>query len=380
MNPIYNLHIYPTPFRFETRILKETKSLLCRNLVNEVFIASTSELGLSRNEQIDDKRSVKRFELFFGRFKRNFIFDAFKYFEFMLRVFLFYRRLNLKYVNCHSLFVLPIGVMLKMLGSAQYLIYDTHELETERVGLTGIRQRIAKLMERMLIRYVDKVIVVCEPIAQWYKNEYKFSDVYVLRNLPYHVDTPDSKPIFFREKFCIPANAIIFIYQGILAPERGIDCLIDVFSGAGDDKHIVFMGYGKSESRIHDAAKNFKNIHFQPAVSHNQIIECTASADIGVHFIDRYQGLSYRHSLPNKYCEYMMAGIPILVSNYYEYMESLLVEHGTGWSVAGDKQSLLNFVNDLTFSEVKAKAPYVRSYSNSLGWEYEEHMLDKVYS
>jgi hypothetical protein len=41
-----------------------------------------------------------------------------------------------------------------------------------------------------------------------------------------------------------PADALLFIYQDVLSPGRGIEVMLEAFSTIGDTSHLVFMGYG----------------------------------------------------------------------------------------------------------------------------------------
>ncbi len=375
-----NLHIYPSPFRHETRILKETKSLIDNHLVDEIIIASTWDYGLLDVEQIDQVRSIKRFKLISNYFKNGLFFKIIQYLEFIIKVFWHFRSVKLDYINCHSLLVLPIGVLLKKYGKCYILIYDAHELETERVGLTGIPQKGTKWLERTLIGYVDKMIVVCEPIAEWYKKEYDLKEVFVIKNMPYRVELSRSKPSLLKEKFNIPPEHILFIYQGLLMKGRGIETLIEVFANVPKNKHIVFMGYGTSENIVKQMASTNENIHFQPAVNPSEIIKYTSSADIGIFFISGQVCLSYQYSLPNKFGEYLLSGIPVLVSSSLTYLSNIITEEKCGWTINADNgDSLLSFITYIDKDAIDKVTENVNEYSKKIGWEFEEKIFLDIY-
>ena len=86
-----NLHITLTPFRNETRILKETSSLIRSGLVQHVYIAALHEDGLKEQEEIDNSRSVWRVCLKSRRWSRGIIVQLVKYIEFSARVILYAR-------------------------------------------------------------------------------------------------------------------------------------------------------------------------------------------------------------------------------------------------------------------------------------------------
>lgn len=376
-----NLHIYPSTFRFESRILKETKSLIDLNLIDQIIIASTWEKDLPFGEEIDSNRSLKRFKLFFSSLKKNPLIGIFKYFEFILRVFGYYRSQDIAYVNCHSLLVLPIGVLLKKFGKTQILIYDTHELETERVGLKGTAQKTTKWLEKNLIGYVDETIVVCEPIADWYRKTYGLDNIHVIQNMPYRYVAPLIQSNKLKEKYNIPKDNILFIYQGILEEFRGVNTLIDVFVSTPPDKHIVFMGYGTSERFIKEMANKYPNIHFQSALPPMEVIDYTSSADIGVFFIEGDLCLSYQYSLPNKFGEYILAGLPVLVSSSLSYLTEIVNDKKCGWSLNSyDDIALSNFVSSINKDSIELIKTNVSRYANTIGWELEEQKLSHIYT
>lgn len=375
---ITNLHIYPSPFMFETRIMKETNSLIKLKLVDEIIIASLWKNGLKEKETIDAKRKVNRFKLFARHFGRHA--KVFNYIEFLIRIFFIYRHKKLEYVNCHSLLVLPIGVLLKKFGRTKVLIYDPHELETERVGLQGKGQQLTKWLEKKLIRFADKTIVVCDPIADWYRKEYALEHVYVIKNMPNRYTLSGNKSTRLKEKFNIPPSHVLYIYQGVLTKERGVDTLLQVFGSAPKDKHIVFMGYGESESVIKEVAETAGNIHFQAAVRPAEIIDYTSSADIGIFFISGQVCLSYQYCLPNKFGEYLIAGLPILVSSSLSYLTGLLLDEKCGWSLdANSITELTDFVARTDMAQVSEKQKNVGRYTGSLGWEFEETGYAEIY-
>src|SRR5690606_6321984 len=124
---------------------------------------------------------LNRFELLTRKLSKLFFVQVVKYIEFCVRVLFFYKNKGVGVVNVHSMGALPLGVLFKILYKTK-LVYDAHELETEREGLRGLRKSISKLLERMLIRYVDLTFVVSESIADWYAEKYKMVRPVVVLN------------------------------------------------------------------------------------------------------------------------------------------------------------------------------------------------------
>ncbi|MBD2135671.1 glycosyl transferase family 1, partial [Sphaerospermopsis sp. FACHB-1094] len=163
-----NLHITLTPFRNESRLLKETSSLLKAEELKKILIVALYEDKLQEFETIDARRSVWRVKLKSRSWSKSLWVQILKYLEFGWRVSRFATANQVNIVNVHSLGLLPLGVWLKLKLGAK-LIYDAHELETETAGAKSIRKALSQLTEKLLIPYVDLTIVVGNKIKEFYQ-------------------------------------------------------------------------------------------------------------------------------------------------------------------------------------------------------------------
>lgn len=372
-----NLHICLNEFTNASRVLKQANSLVHSGVAGSIGIAALYVEGLKKKQEYAPNIICTRFELTSRGWGKGFLSQIFKYFEFCWRVYRFYKREHIKMVNIHTLGLLPFGVFLKWAFEAK-LVYDTHELETERNGLRGIKKRVAKFVEKRLIKYVDITFVVSENIADWYAEEYQINRPIVVLNTPRYRDLTSTN--HFREKLSISNQQVILLYQGALTNGRGIDILLEAFKGrTNNDLVIVFMGYGGLENKIKQAALENKNIYFFPAVHPDVVLEYTSSADLGVSFIENVC-LSYYYCMPNKLFEYAMAGLPILVSNMKD-MSELVIKNNMGevaydYSVQGINDSLERFLQgDLSLMKQNA---YRTAKDNS--WEIQEVKMLSAYS
>lgn len=371
-----NLHIYPSPFRFETRILKETKSIVELKLAGKIIIASGWEPGLAKQETLDGRREVHRFKLITGGLPSNALFSLLKYIELIFRIVVRYSSMRVDVVNCHSLMVLPAGVLIKPFRKS-VLIYDAHELETERLGLHGIAKRISKMLERALMPFVNEMIVVSDSIGRWYAKKYNLSKVHVIRNIPYEEDIQTFKSSILKDTFRIGPDELLFIYQGIIGRGRGIDIFLEVFSKLPVDKHMVFMGFGTEVDKIKEYAAKHPNIHFQPAVSPDQIKTYTSGADVGLHMAENVC-LSYYYSLPNKFFEYIHCELPVIVSDFPD-MSYIVNKYDCGWAIPVSADELYKKIMSLTIEEVQAKKANVRTCRLDYSWQNEEKKLAEIF-
>jgi glycosyltransferase involved in cell wall biosynthesis len=371
-----NLHISLTEFRNESRVLKETGSLLKHKIVNKVYIASLHADGLEKVQIYNENLVLNRFKLSSRKLNKSIFIQAIKYLEFLFRVTFFYKSKNIKIVNIHSVALLPLGILLKYLYGAK-LVYDTHELETEANGSGGIRKKLSKLMEQLLIKKVDLIFVVSKNIADWYASTYKIKRPEVILNVPKLFK--QKKTNHFRQKLNIKSDSIIVLYQGGLSKGRGVDLLLETFKERKDDSVvIVFMGDGELKDKIVQESMKSSSIFFHPAVDSAIVLEYTSSADIGIHMI-KNTCLNHYYCMPNKLFEYAMAGLPVIVSNMKE-MREMVKKYNMGIVVKDESTISINEAIDkvltLDIQQIKQNA---RKCAEENAWEEQEVKMINEY-
>lgn len=371
-----NLHIYPSNFKHETRILKETKSLADSGTVGKVFIAAIWESGVKEHEQLDSKREVWRVPLKTLRFRNGSFWKVLKFIEWHLKIYFKFKKKHIKIVSCHSLSTLPIGAFFKLFIKSK-LVYDAHELETEVIGSVGIRKKIARVVERLLLHFVDTVIVVSESIANWYKKQYSLKKVYVIKNVPYQQKNKIEHSNILKKKFNIQDDELLFIFQGSLSEGRGIKMLLDAFSKVDKKRHIIFMGNGDLEKVVKEYENNFSNVHHHQAVKPEEITIYTKSADVGICLTEN-TCLNHFYSLPNKLFEYILSGLPIIVSDFPD-MGKIVDEHKCGWKVLVAEKAVTKIINTITQDIIYEKRVNALRAKDHFGWHLEEPILLSAY-
>jgi glycosyltransferase involved in cell wall biosynthesis len=379
-----NLHISLTDIRTESRLFKESESLIANDIFDRIVVVGLHEDGLKRREPLGDSEKIvlERVALSSRRLPRLLPFQIVKYLEFLYRIIREYGAKRFDTVTIHTLALLPVGVAIKRLFGSR-LIYDAHEYETERHQLVGIRKRLAKWTERMMIGQCDRLIVVSDSIADEYKKLYPVIErPLVVLNAPFLSD-PVSGDLF-RKELGIGKSDTIFLYQGALDRGRGIEIILEAFAHICESRNgssgpvIVFMGRGEYEKKIIEHSKRYDNIFFREAVSPDILLEYTASADFGISLIEPIS-LSYQYCLPNKLFEYLMARIPILVTDLPE-MGRLVRENGLGVTIEENSAEALSRAVEeamkLDRSVVKKRLDRVRSI---YCWENQEPVLLQAY-
>lgn len=371
-----SVHMYPSAFTHETRILRITASLVEQGIFDRVMVvAALRTPGTAEHESLDAAREVWRVRTAVPR--AGLVTKALNSAEWSLRVLWGLRRQQIDCLNPHSLSVLPLAVLIKLMKGCR-VIYDAHEIETETTEVRGVRRTLSRLTERLLVRFVDAINLTSEGHGDWYRREYGRDDVWVVRNCPYRRKGGPRPPSAFREKFGIPDDHLVFLYQGAIAAPRGTDLLLEVFSQLPPDRHIVFMGFGPGVENVRDHERRCSNIHYHPAVAPSEVARYTSGADVGIHMMDD-SCVNHLHALPNKPMEYMNAGLPAVVSDLPE-MGRLIRSAGAGWVVpVNDAGALGRLLRGLDREQIRSRAAMALAWADANNWETEELKLAALY-
>jgi glycosyltransferase involved in cell wall biosynthesis len=359
-------------FKNDSRVLKENISL--QNAGYEVKVVALHYEGTKEHEDVQGI-SVHRVKLRTMDWSKNILASFVKYVEWSYRIIREYKSCDV--MHCNDLNALHIGVISKLFNKNLKVVYDAHEYETETVYLTGIKKRLAKSTEKFLIKYVDSVMTVSDAIADEYVRLYNIEKPALVLNAPLYKEV--EKKDIFRETFGISKEQTIFLYQGGLGRGRGVEIVLDTFKKL-ENKYdvIVFMGYGELEQHIVEESSHYENIFFHKAVSPDVLLNYTSSADFGISMIEDVC-LSYRYCLPNKMFEYIMAGVPVIVSNLPE-MKSIIETYQVGVVTKENNSEELEkaivLASSLDKNEIQNNLKKVKTIYN---WEEQERVLIGVY-
>lgn len=371
-----NVHLFGTDFKFESRTFKETDALLASGLIGHVEIAAFGDPDALEREPLGTPaRTLWRVPLVSRRrLPGNLISQLIKYMEWSWRILREYRRRPVAVIHCHSLLPLLLACVLKATTGAR-LVYDAHELETETNGLRGLRQHLARWLERKLIRRVDATLVVSPSIQNWYETTYPGLRVELVRNIPY--DPPELRPYPWKRELGIPDSSVLFLYLGGLVEGRGIRAMLDAFARPGCTQHILFLGSGPLAAEIQCAAASAPNIHFHASVPMEQVVHCAAGADVGMCLIEDIC-LSYRYSLPNKLFETIQAGLPVITADLPD-QAALLSGNSAGWTCSVDPDAIHARITGISPEDVASRRAGVRALKAQLSWPAEATKLVSLY-
>lgn len=280
-------------------------------------------------------------------------------------------------IHVNDCYVLPIARLIKVFTSSK-ILYDAHELESETNGITSFMRCMVNFIEKTSWNSIDFLVTVSPSIQDWYSQKRSPKRSSIVLNSPHFNSSKIEHRYenYFRDKYQLSSECIIFLYLGNLERGRGINTILKTFSGTSRDKVIVFMGSGSYENQINEFSKSNSNIFLHTPVSHDLVIGIAKSADFGICLIEDVS-LSDRFCLPNKLFEYIFSGLPVIASNLPD-MKSLIEEYQVGICVDNSTAGLLSAVsndrkfhfNDLAFDHEKLI---------ELSWECQATKLEAIY-
>lgn len=286
-------------------------------------------------------------------------------------------------VHCNDIEPLPLACLAKILKLGRIgIVYDAHELETEKLAARGLRKFLSRLLERVLMPFVDEIITVSDYIAAWYANKYGIKAPTVVFNAPplWNLRQAD----LFRSRFNLSSGTRIFLYLGGIQRGRAIEIMLDAFSGV-EGVALVLMGYGGSspegkrlETLVREKNDDEENLFFHEPVNQAELADFVASADVGLCLIED-KCLSYRYCLPNKLFEYGMAGLPIIVSDLPEMRNK--IEHYRCGLVCENLSSvgIRATVENVSAAENESWGRNARQMAEENCWENQEKKLLTLY-
>lgn len=223
-------------------------------------------------------------------------------------------------VQVHDLPALQAGVELAKAWQVP-LVYDAHELYPEQRSFSKAQRNICAQSENEHIKHANLVFAVNESIAQEMAKRYQIDQPIVLTNAidPHPDFDPNARYDLLREKLQLPATRRILLLQGGFAPNRNLNELVAAMAHVRTpDVDLVMMGFGdygqKLQSTGHRLGLINKRVHFLPAVPQSELLQHSASADMGIIPYPHVDLNSY-YCTPNKLFEFIQAGLPIIAND-----------------------------------------------------------------
>ncbi|MFK0312802.1 glycosyltransferase family 4 protein [Pseudomonas sp. NPDC090233] len=281
-------------------------------------------------------------------------------------------------VHSHDVNTLPTAWLAARLSRAR-LVYDAHEISTSREGYDSFRKLVG-MVEKHLMPKADGTITTTDARAKYFARAYGVARPAVLQNRPRLTRCEASNRI--REELGLTAAWPIILYQGGLQQGRGLEKLVRTAAEV-PDAYFVFIGGGRLTESLVQLSEQLglqERVRFIPTVALAQLPSYTASADIGVQPIEN-TCLNHYTTDSNKLFEYLIAGLPVVATDFPE-IRRIVRDHDVGLLVpANDPSALAGALNRLVGDQPLRNhyAHNAHITAGTLNWEEQEFRLIELY-
>ena len=234
--------------------------------------------------------------------------SALFYAEYNLRLFFY-----LKTKKMDAICAIDLDTILPCLAISKIKkinrIYDAHEYFTElkEVRTRPLVKKLWQSIERYAIPKYTLGYTVSEGLAQAFKKAFN-RDYLVVRNLP---KLMPSMPALQREEY--------ILYQGAVNEARGFEYLIPAMRNI--DYPLIICGDGNFMQKLRDLIANndvTDKVQLKGMLRPQELRGIAQKASLGIGLAEK-EGINQFHALPNKFLEYMHAGLPQVTMNFPEY-------------------------------------------------------------
>jgi glycosyltransferase involved in cell wall biosynthesis len=294
------------------------------------------------------------------------------YFNIQLFFFLLFNKADILWSNDLDT-LLPNYLMSRLKGAK--LIYDSHEYFTMSV-YKPVSRKIWHALERSIFPKLKNVITVNDSIKDVYEKEYNVP-ITVLRNVPYKISIAnDEKPI-------VPEGKKILIIQGMgINEHRGAEEAVEMMKYLPDEFILYFIGKGTVIGKLKQMVQVLKleeKVVFIGVLPYLEVMGYTRQSFLGLIFEKIDFTDEHNFALPNRFFDYIKAGIPVLSSKGVE-LKAVIEKYDIGGFVDRvDPKHLAERVKEIAADE----SIYNKWKHNTLlareelCWEKEEEKLIK---
>jgi glycosyltransferase involved in cell wall biosynthesis len=247
------------------------------------------------------------------------------------------------------------GIWMKVFGGERRkFVFEVRDLWPELPKALGLRNPILlwgmKLLEKISYQKADACVSLSPGISEGIR---RIVPEKLIEMIPNGCDLDLFRP-GNREDLQIEGvsfNDTVAVFTGAHGIANGLDAVLDAAlelkKRERSDIKIVFIGSGKLKTDLKTRAKaqGLKNCLFLDPVSKIELTKILGSVDVGLMILKNVPAFYYGTS-PNKFFDYISAGIPVL-NNYPGWISDLILGAKCGMVVEPDNP--LSFADALIY-------------------------------
>lgn len=299
-------------------------------------------------------------------FHTGFLFYA----EYNIRLFLFLQRQKMDAVCAIDLDTILACLFVSRLKKIPR-VYDAHEYFTElkEVRTRPLVKRFWTWIEEYAVPQFTNGYTVSEGLARAFEKKYGRRYA-VIRNLP-----------LLRSQAPTPEKEPILLFQGAVNEARGFEYLVPAMKQI--PYQLVVCGDGNFMHALKELIQENgvqEKVALKGMLLPEELRRWAARASLGLGLAEK-EGINQYLALPNKFLEYMHAGLPQIAMNYPEYRKInrqyrvavLLDELSVDGIAATINQTMQNkkLLHEMQENALQAKLIYC--------WQNEETILHRFY-
>lgn len=234
-------------------------------------------------------------------------------------------------VHAHDLNTAYVALAFARLTGA-HLVVDFHEWTSENVHWDNSNKTWEQFpadwkqelrdLEARVMKEASAVITVSPSIVNAIADEIgEGRHATLIRNIPDVASVSAHHYPPLREVLNIPRDRFIVLYQGGIGPTRCLEPVIQALALAPECV-LVIRGpgmdlFGEGYRKLAESEGISDRLYLLDAVPSEDVVAAAVGADAGIYTVSG-ACRNYQLALPNKVYEYVVAGLPVLVSDYPE--------------------------------------------------------------
>jgi glycosyltransferase involved in cell wall biosynthesis len=274
--------------------------------------------------------------------------------------------------------MLPLAARLAAEKGGIY-VYDTHEFAVEEYAENPkwrlFRRPVVSAIENRFIRNAAVISTVSHGIAERLDALYQLPrKTIIIRNTP-----PYEEATFRPTK----SDRIQVLYHGAVAPNRGVEAAIDSVRFWRQEFTLTIRGPENASFtpllRERIAALKLENrVRLAPAVPMTALVREAMGFDVGFFALPGHSQHN-QFALPNKFFEYVMAGLAVCTSDLSE-MTNLIRKYDLGTTITAVTPSVIaSAINSLNPDRIDSFKRNALAAARQLCWERESERLVEAY-